>query len=37
VNQGAGNVEAETQQPENEKDDKDCPKHCCSFFYVAGA
>ena len=31
VNQGAGNVEAETQQPENEKDDKDCPKHCCSF------
>jgi hypothetical protein len=34
VNQAAGDMEAETQQPENEKDDKDCPKHCCSFCVV---
>jgi hypothetical protein len=37
VNQASGDMEAETQQPENENDDKDCPKHCCSFFDVAGA
>jgi hypothetical protein len=37
VNQAAGNMKAETQEPQNEDDDKDCPKHGCSFFCVAGA
>lgn len=27
VNQSAGDVEAEAQDPQNQKDDEDCPKH----------
>jgi hypothetical protein len=27
VNQAAGDVEAEAQNPQNQKDDEDCPKH----------
>jgi hypothetical protein len=27
VNQATGDVEAETQKPQNQKDDEDCPKH----------
>jgi hypothetical protein len=31
VNQAAGNMEAEAQEPENQKNHKDCPKHSYSF------
>jgi hypothetical protein len=31
VNQATGNMEAETQEPQNENDYKDCPKHSYSF------
>ena len=27
MNKSAGNMEAETQKPQNENDYKDCPKH----------
>jgi hypothetical protein len=37
MNQAAGDMKAETQEPENENDDKDCPKHCCSLYCIAGA
>jgi hypothetical protein len=31
VNQTTGNVEAEAQKPQNQNDDKNCPKHTFSF------
>jgi hypothetical protein len=27
MNQGAADMEAETQEPQNEENDKDCPEH----------
>jgi hypothetical protein len=32
VNQAAGYVETEAQQPQNQNDHKDCPKHMFPFF-----
>jgi hypothetical protein len=31
VNQTTGNVEAESQKPQNQNDDKNCPEHIHSF------
>jgi hypothetical protein len=36
MNQTAGYMEAETQKPQHQDNDKDCPKHMHSIF-VAGA
>jgi hypothetical protein len=37
VNQAAGDVETKTQEPQNEKNYKNRPKHRFSFLSVAGA
>jgi hypothetical protein len=37
VNQAAGNMETESQKPENQKNYEQCPKHSCSFAALRGA
>ncbi len=32
MNQAAGNMKAEAQQPENHEDRENCPKHFCFTF-----
>lgn len=34
MNQAAGYMEAETQEPENDENNKDCPKHSHSLWMV---
>jgi hypothetical protein len=36
VNEGAADMEREAEEPQNQQDDKDCPKHEISFALAPG-